>query len=68
MGNSQSKSHVWSDFEIIKELSSGTFGCVLQMKFIQTHDIVIIKRLPYVDPEKKRMADEEVETLKQVQS
>ncbi|KAA6373478.1 MAG: hypothetical protein EZS28_030995 [Streblomastix strix] len=66
MGNSQSKPHVWSDFEIIKELSSGAFGRVLQMKLIQTHDVVIIKRLPYVDPEKKRMADEEVSTLKQV--
>ncbi|KAA6383604.1 MAG: putative CAMK family protein kinase [Streblomastix strix] len=66
MGNSQSKPHVWSDFEIIKEISSGVFGRVLQMKLIQTHDVVIIKRLPYVDPEKKRMADEEVSTLKQV--
>ncbi|KAA6387380.1 MAG: putative AGC family protein kinase [Streblomastix strix] len=49
MGNSQSKPHVWSDFEIIRELSSGAFGRVLQMKLIQTHDVVIIKRLPFIE-------------------
>ncbi|KAA6356404.1 MAG: hypothetical protein EZS28_048069 [Streblomastix strix] len=55
------KQHVWSDFEYIKELSSGAFGCVLQMRLKESGDVVIIKRLPYVNPEQKRMADEEVE-------
>ncbi|KAA6399215.1 MAG: putative protein kinase [Streblomastix strix] len=54
--------------ELIKELSSGAFSCVLQMRLIETGDTVVIKRLPYTDPEQKRLADEEVEQLKRIQS
>ncbi|KAA6384299.1 MAG: putative serine/threonine-protein kinase Nek3 [Streblomastix strix] len=71
MGNSESKPskpHIWSDYEVVKELASGAYGRILVMKLKESGEIFVIKRLPYIDPQKKKMADEEVDTLKHVQS
>ncbi|KAA6395462.1 MAG: putative Actin [Streblomastix strix] len=65
---SQYENLVWSDFDLIDELSSGAFGRILLMNRKINNKKVIIKRLPYVIEEKKKMADEEVEMLKLVQS
>ncbi|KAA6334485.1 MAG: hypothetical protein EZS28_053063, partial [Streblomastix strix] len=47
---------VWSDFDLIDELSSGAFGRILLMNRKINNKKVIIKRLPYVNAAKKKMA------------
>ncbi|KAA6382791.1 MAG: putative Polyubiquitin [Streblomastix strix] len=59
---------VWSDFDLIDELSSGAFGRILLMNRKINNKKVIIKRLSYVNAAKKKMADEEVEMHRIVQS
>ncbi|KAA6385664.1 MAG: putative camp-dependent protein kinase [Streblomastix strix] len=52
----------------VEEIAGGAFGYILKVNPIKTEQNYIIKRLPYVNPKKKKMADDEVAILKQSQS
>ncbi|KAA6358498.1 MAG: putative Serine/threonine-protein kinase Nek3, partial [Streblomastix strix] len=53
---------------IVTELSSGAFGRIILASLRATQELFIIKRVPYVNPDKKKQADDEVALLKLAQS
>jgi hypothetical protein len=42
--------------DVIDELASGAYGRILLMRLKKTGELFIIKRLPYVNANKKKMA------------
>ncbi|KAA6385528.1 MAG: putative Serine/threonine-protein kinase Nek3 [Streblomastix strix] len=67
-GQRPSATHKWSDYELIRSLTSGAFGRVIQMKQKDNNKQVIIKRIQYINPEEKKTADDEIAMLKLAQS
>ncbi|KAA6381525.1 MAG: hypothetical protein EZS28_022950, partial [Streblomastix strix] len=72
MGNKQSKlsgTPKYEDFIIIKELSRGSYGRVLQVSLkLMPEKEIVMKRLPFLEKQDKKAANEEVSVLKKVQS
>ncbi|KAA6380640.1 MAG: hypothetical protein EZS28_023831, partial [Streblomastix strix] len=63
IGGQKAGEHTWNDYDVIDELASGAYGRILLMRLKMTGELFIIKRLPYVNANKKKMAQEEVEML-----
>ncbi|KAA6389835.1 MAG: putative NEK/NEK2 protein kinase, partial [Streblomastix strix] len=71
MGNNlsdQAGKYKYEDFNILKSLKTGAFGQIYIVELKNTKELFIMKRLPYLSDEEKKMADEEVKMLKLAQS
>ncbi|KAA6399609.1 MAG: putative nek protein kinase [Streblomastix strix] len=67
IGKQSNKKHVYTDYKIIRELSSGgAFGRIFVVNLDE--DQFIMKKVPYGTPEQKKMADQEVKQMKLAQS
>ncbi|KAA6392338.1 MAG: putative protein serine/threonine kinase, partial [Streblomastix strix] len=58
----------YEDFEIIRALTSGAFGRVYVVKHKITSKLYILKRVPYLSNQEKKIANEEVNQLRLAQN
>ncbi|KAA6371111.1 MAG: putative aurora kinase, partial [Streblomastix strix] len=64
----QIQKYKYEDFEIIRALTSGAFGRVYVVKHKITSKLYILKRVPYLSNQEKKIANEEVNQLRLAQN